>query len=172
VLLDSVKTTAMVFMILIGAHVFEPFLALSHIARDLAEGMAALRLGPAVVLAIVVAVYIVLGMFLEGFAMLVLTVPIVVPMLEAAGVQQMLGLATPDQLKIWFGVVVVIVLEMGLISPPVGINVYVVKGIAGDVPMRDIFAGIWPFFAAMLLCIAILCLFPEIVLILPDTMKR
>jgi len=172
VLLDSVKTTAMVFMILIGAHVFEPFLALSHIARDLAEGMAALNLGPAAVLALIVVVYLILGMFLEGFAMLVLTIPIVLPMLEAAGVQQFLGLAGPDQLRLWFGVVVVILLEMGLISPPVGINVFVVKGIAGEVPMREIFAGIWPFFAAMLLCIAILCVFPQIVLMLPDTMKR
>lgn len=172
VLLDSVKTTAMVFMILIGAHVFEPLLALSHIAHDLAEGMAASNLGPAAVLAVVVAVYLLLGMFLEGFAMLVLTIPIVVPMLEAAGVQQFLGLADADQLHLWFGVVVVILLEMGLISPPVGVNVFVVKGIAGEVPMREIFAGIWPFFAAMLLCIVLLCVFPQIALMLPDTMKR
>jgi tripartite ATP-independent transporter DctM subunit len=172
VLLDSVKTTAMVFMILIGAHVFEPFLALSHIARDLAEGMAAAELGAVAVLAAVVVVYVVLGMFLEGFAMLVLTIPIVVPMLEAAGGQQLLGLASPDQLRLWFGVVVVIVLEMGLISPPVGVNVFVVKGIAGDVPMREVFAGIWPFFAAMLLCIGLLCLFPQIALVLPETMRR
>ncbi|MGH7002902.1 MAG: TRAP transporter large permease, partial [Alphaproteobacteria bacterium] len=171
VLLESIKTTAMVFMILIGAHVFEPFLALSHIARDLAEGMASMRLAPAAILAVVVVVYIILGMFLEGFAMLVLTIPIVVPMLEAAGVPGMLGLATPDQFRIWFGVVVVILLEMGLISPPVGVNVYVVKGIAGDVPMREIFAGIWPFFVAMLICIGVLCLFPGIALMLPNTMK-
>jgi tripartite ATP-independent transporter DctM subunit len=172
VLLDSVKTTAMVFMILIGAHVFEPFLALSHIARDLAEAMAAAQLGPAAVLAVVVVVYIILGMFLEGFAMLVLTIPIVVPMLEAAGVQQFLGLASADQLRLWFGVVVVVLLEMGLISPPVGVNVFVVKGIAEGVPMREIFAGIWPFFAAMLLCLALLCAFPEIALVLPESMRR
>ena len=100
-----------------------------------------------------------LGTFLEGFAMLVLTLPIVFPVIVDLGFD-----------PIWFGVVMVIVLEMGLISPPVGVNVFVVKGIAEDVPMRQIFAGILPFWAAMLVCLVILVMFPEIALFLPNTM--
>jgi tripartite ATP-independent transporter DctM subunit len=172
VLLDTVKTSAMCFAILIGAHVFGPFLSLSHVAGDLAEFMARQNLGPAALLVILLAVYVVLGMFLEGFAMLVLTIPIVLPMIEKAGVGALLGIADEQQLKIWFGVAMVILLELGLISPPVGVNVFVVKGIAGDVPMRDVFAGIWPFFFAMIVCLVLLALFPSIALVLPNTMLR
>ena len=91
--------------------------------------------------------------------MLVLTLPIVHPLILALGYD-----------PIWFGVVMVIVLEMGLISPPVGVNVFVVKGIAGDVPMRNIFMGILPFWLAMGICLALLVVFPQIALFLPNTM--
>ncbi|MGH8683499.1 MAG: TRAP transporter large permease subunit, partial [Burkholderiales bacterium] len=111
------------------------------------------------VLAIVLCAYVVLGMFMEGLAMLVITLPIVFPLLTGLGFD-----------PIWFGVIVVIVLEMGLISPPVGINVFVVKGVAEDVPMGKIFVGILPFWAAMVVCVAILIAFPQIALILPNTM--
>ena len=113
------------------------------------------------VLGILLAAYIVLGMFLEGFAMLVLTLPIVHPIILTLGYD-----------PIWFGVVMIIVLEMGLISPPVGVNVFVVKGIAEDVPMAKIFAGILPFWIAMAVCLAILVAFPDIALFLPNTMIR
>ncbi len=103
--------------------------------------------------------YIVLGTFLEGFAMLVLTLPIVHPLILALGYD-----------PIWFGVMMVIVLEMGLISPPVGVNVFVVKGIAEDVPMSQIFIGIIPFWIAMAVCLMILMIFPDIALFLPSTM--
>lgn len=159
--LESVRTTALVFLILVGAHIFNPFLALTHIPTDLAELLVGMELPRLAVLAILLAAYIVLGMFLEGFAMLVLTLPIVHPIILTLGYD-----------PIWFGVVMVIVLEMGLISPPVGVNVFVVKGIAQDVPMTQIFAGILPFWIAMAACLAILVAFPDIALFLPDTMIR
>ncbi len=158
-LLQTVRTTAMVFLILIGAHIFSPFLALSRIPVDLANALTALALPALAVLAILLVVYILFGMFLEGFAILVLTVPIVFPIMVAMGYD-----------PIWFGIFMVIVLEMGLISPPVGINVFVIKGIAEDVPMVRIFAGILPFWAAMIVCVALLIAFPQIALILPNTM--
>jgi tripartite ATP-independent transporter DctM subunit len=158
-LLQTVRTTAMVFLILIGAHIFSPFLAMSRIPVDLASALTALALPSLAVLAVLLVAYIILGMFLEGFAILVLTVPIVFPIMVAMGYD-----------PIWFGIFMVIVLEMGLISPPVGINVFVVKGIAEDVPMYQIFAGILPFWAAMIVCIALLIAFPQIALILPNTM--
>jgi tripartite ATP-independent transporter DctM subunit len=160
-LLQTVRTTAMVFLILIGAHIFSPFLAMSRIPVDLANALVALALPPLAVLAVLLAAYIILGMFLEGFAILVLTVPIVLPIVLALGVD-----------PIWFGIFMVIVLEMGLISPPVGINVFVVKGVAEDVPMGKIFVGILPFWAAMVVCVILLIAFPQIALVLPNTMIR
>jgi tripartite ATP-independent transporter DctM subunit len=160
-LLQTVRTTAMVFLILIGAHIFSPFLALSRIPVDLANALTALALPAFAVLAVILVAYILLGMFLEGFAILVLTVPIVYPIMTGMGYD-----------PIWFGIFMVIVLEMGLISPPVGINVFVVKGIAEDVPMYRIFAGIMPFWIAMIVCVALVTAFPQIALLLPDTMIR
>jgi tripartite ATP-independent transporter DctM subunit len=159
-LLQTVRTTAMVFLILIGAHVFSPFLALSRIPVDLANTLSGFALPALAVLAVLLVAYLVMGMFLEGFAMMVLTVPIVFPIVQALGID-----------PIWFGIFMVIVLEMGLISPPVGINVFVVKGIAEDVPMGRIFAGILPFWLAMVLCIAMLVAFPQIALVLPNSMR-
>jgi len=159
VLLQTVRTTAMSFMILIGAHIFSPFLALTHIPGDLAELLIGLDIGPFGILAIILVAYVIMGTFLEGFAMLVLTLPIVFPLIVQLGFD-----------PIWFGVVMVIVLEMGLISPPVGVNVFVVKGIAADVPMGRIFAGILPFWLAMGVCLAVLILFPQIALFLPNSM--
>jgi tripartite ATP-independent transporter DctM subunit len=160
-LLDTVRTTALVFLILIGAHVLTPFLALTQIPADLATALKGLALPPLAVLLVILVIYVVLGMFLEGFAMLVLTLPIVFPIVTALGYD-----------PIWFGIFIVVVLEMGLISPPVGINVFVVKGVAGDVPMGQIFAGIIPFWIAMIVCVGLLVAFPQIALVLPDTMFR
>jgi tripartite ATP-independent transporter DctM subunit len=160
-LLQTVRTTAMVFLILIGAHIFSPFLALSRIPVDLANALVALGLPSLGVLGLILLAYVVLGMFLEGFAILVLTVPIVFPIVTALGYD-----------PVWFGIFMVIVLEMGLISPPVGINVFVVKGVAEDVPMGRIFAGILPFWLAMVACVLILVAFPQIALVLPNSMLR
>lgn len=160
-LLQTMRTTAMVFLILIGAQFFTPFLALSGIPGLLAESLSGLQVPPQMILFAVIALYIVLGMFLDGFAMLVLTMPIVFPIVTGLGYD-----------PIWFGVIVVILLEMGLITPPVGINVFVVKGLADDIPMRSIFVGVLPFWIAMVLCTGLLIAFPEIALFLPQTMIR
>ena len=159
VALKTVNTTAMLFLILIGAHIFSPFMAITHIPSDLAVLLTSLNLPPVGVLMIILATFVVMGTFLEGFAMLVLTIPIVHPIILTLGYD-----------PIWFGVVMVIVLEMGLISPPVGLNVFVVKAIAEEVPMRTIFAGILPFWVAMMFCLFILIAFPDIALLLPNKM--
>ncbi|MFP6712441.1 MAG: TRAP transporter large permease [Rhodospirillales bacterium] len=159
VVFQTLRTTATVFMILIGAHVFIPFMALTEIPEDLVTFLIGLDVGDLGILIIILVTYIALGTFLEGLAMLVLTLPIVYPLILELGLS-----------PIWFGVIVVIVLEMGLISPPVGVNVFVVRGIAPDVPMSTIFRGIWPFWFAMAACLAILVAFPQIALILPETM--
>mgnify|MGYP001969176362 CR=1 FL=1 len=159
VLLQTIRTTCLAFFILIGAHIFNPFMALTDIPSDLASLLLDANLPRTAIMLIIMLAYIVLGTFLEGFAMLVLTLPIIHPLIVELGYD-----------PIWFGVVIVIVIEMGLISPPVGVNVFVVKGIAEDVPLREIFGGIIPFWIAMAVCLVILLAFPEIALFLPDTM--
>ncbi len=159
VILQTLQTTATVFMILIGAFVFIPFMALTQIPTNIVGFLVGLDVGSLGVLIIILLTYIALGTFLEGLAMLVLTLHITFPVIIQLGID-----------PIWFGVVVVIVLEMGLISPPVGVNVFVVKSVAPDVPMGTIFRGIWPFWLAMGVCLAILIAFPEIALFLPNTM--
>ena len=155
----TLRSTATSFYILMGAFVFTPFVALSGIPTSLADWLTALNAEPIVVLIICLAFFIVLGTFLEGFAILILALPLVQPIMEGYGVDM-----------VWFGVLMVIVLEMGLISPPVGINVFVVKGIAPDVPLNTIFRGIWPFWFAMMAAIALLLAFPGIAMVLPDSM--
>ena len=156
-ILHTLRTTATVFMILIGAHVFIPFMALSGVPELIVEFLIGLDVGDLGIIIIILVTYAVLGTFLEGLAMLVLTLPIVFPLIEQL-----------DMSLIWFGVIIVIVLEMGLISPPVGVNVFVVKSIAPQIPMTRIFAGIWPFWIAMAICLAILVAFPQIALFLPE----
>jgi tripartite ATP-independent transporter DctM subunit len=158
---EAIKTFAMVYLIVIGAFLFNSFLALTQIPAELAQFVGTLDLTPLAVLILIVITYIVLGTFLEGFSMLVLTIPIVFPLILDLGYD-----------PIWFGVLLVVILEMSLISPPLGLNVFVVKGISDGVPMGEIFKGILPFWAAMLVCAAILIAFPDIALLLPETMIR
>jgi tripartite ATP-independent transporter DctM subunit len=156
---SSVVTTATVILILIGAHMINPFLALSHLPTYVGGALVALDLPVLGILALMLLVYLVLGCFLEGFAMLVLTLPIFFPVVLELGID-----------PIWFGVLVVLTLEMGLISPPVGINVFIVKSVAPNVSLTDIFRGVAPFWLAMLVTLIILIAFPQLSLFLPDTM--
>lgn len=160
ILLNTVRTTAMLYLIIIGASVFGPFLTLTHIPSTLGESLSHLGLGMYGTLLVIVLGYIVLGMFFDGLAMLVITLPIVFPIITGVGFD-----------PIWFGVIAVIVVEMGLITPPVGINVFVVKGLVPDVPMSTIFKGVLPFWFAMAACLLILTVFPEIALFLPGRMQ-
>jgi len=158
---STLRASGTLFLILFGAFVFKTFVGFTGITFSLAEwvelqGYSGLQIVIAFLL-----MFIVLGTFMEGFAILVLTVPLLQPILEPLGVDM-----------IWFGVLMVIVLEMGLISPPVGINVFVVKGIAQGVPLNTIFKGIWPFWFAMFGCIVLLLLFPSIATVLPNTMFK
>ncbi|MCG6113102.1 MAG: TRAP transporter large permease [Paracoccus sp.] len=156
---SSIVTTASVMLILIAAHLINPFIALSHLPAEVSGLLVTLDLGVYGTLLVILAIYLVLGCFLEGLAMLVLTLPIFMPVVLQLGID-----------PIWFGVLVVLTLEMGLISPPVGINVFIVKSVARNVPLADIFRGVTPFWFAMLLCLLILIAVPQIALWLPGMM--
>lgn len=155
-LMETGKTTAMIFLIIIGANIFSTFLGLARIPMVLAAFISSLAVPKAVVLAGIILVYVLLGCVMDCYAIMILTIPIILPIIEALQVD-----------TIWFGVLMVIVLEVGLITPPVGLNVFVLKGAAPGVPLVTIFKGIWPFLIAALLTIILLTLYPQIALFLP-----
>ncbi|MBT9382878.1 TRAP transporter large permease [Pseudooceanicola sp. CBS1P-1] len=157
--MDTVRTSAMLYMIVIGANVLNPFLALTNIPDALGHALEALGIGRYGTLIVILLSYVVLGMFLDGLAMLVITVPIYYPVIVALGFD-----------PIWFGVIAVIVIEMGMITPPVGLNVFVVKNVARSVPLATVFQGVTPFLIAMIVCILLIILFPDIALIIPNSM--
>lgn len=155
---DTVKTSAMLYFIVIGAHVLNPFLAVTQIPATLGRALETLGLGAYGTLFVIILAFIVLGMFLGGLSMLVVTIPIVFPVVTGLGFD-----------PIWFGVIVVLVIEMGMITPPVGLNVFVVKEVGIDVPMATIFKGVLPLLRAMAVCVLLIILFPQIALIILNT---
>lgn len=168
VILQTLKASATVFLIIIGAFIFIPFMSLTELPGQLVSLLTSLSIGDYGILLIIILIYMFLGMFLEGIAMLVLTIPVVLPIIAALDFGFDPSMA--DMKMIWFGIIVVVVLEMGMISPPVGLNVFVVKSIAPGVPMGQIFRGIWPFWFAMALMLLLLAVFPQIATFLPQTM--
>lgn len=155
-LLQTGRTTAMIFLIIIGANIFSTFLGLARLPMELADLIATLALPKLLILAGIILVFVLLGCVMDCYAIMILTVPIIFPVIEALHFD-----------PIWFGVLMVIVLEVGLITPPVGLNVFVLKASAPNVPLTVIFRGIWPFLIAAVLAIVIITIFPEIATFLP-----
>jgi len=160
-LTETTLTTAMIFLILIGANIFGYFLAVSQIPEWVIGRTTSLGMNRYLVLGVVCLVYMVLGCLMEGLAIMVITLPVIYPMMMNLGFD-----------PIWFGVVITLFMEMSLITPPVGMNVFLISGVARDVPMAVIFRGILPFFLAMVVCLVLLILAPQIALFLPGTMSR
>jgi TRAP-type C4-dicarboxylate transport system permease large subunit len=125
----------------------------------LAESVATLQLPRMIVLAIILLVFVMLGCVMDCFAIMILMVPILFPVIQAMNFD-----------PIWFGVIMVIVLEVGLITPPVGLNVFVIKGAVPTVSITTIFQGVWPFLIAAIVCIAAIIVFPQIALFIPSKM--
>jgi C4-dicarboxylate transporter, DctM subunit len=162
-LYETLRTSCMVMMLIAGAVVFGKFMAVTRIPFNIAEWIEHLNLSPLLVLSLIVLVYFVGGCFMDSLALVMLTVPIFFPLILQMGYD-----------PIWFGIIIVMVTEMGVITPPVGINVYVVYGVTlalkQDIRLESIFKGILPFLAAILVGIVIIALFPQIVLFLPNLM--
>jgi tripartite ATP-independent transporter DctM subunit len=156
---ETLRTTAMIFLILVGAEIFTLFLGLTRLPMTMADSIASWELPPLVVLVGILCLYVVLGCVLDGLAMIVLTIPVLFPLIEAMGFD-----------PIWFGVLMMIVLEIGLITPPVGMNVFVIRGVAKDVPLSTIFRGVVPFIGASVLAIALILLLPQVALFIPEHM--
>ncbi len=160
-LLEATRISVLVLFLVAGANVFSYFLALSTIPATVSAWMAALQVSKYVVLIIIVVIYLMLGCFLDAISMMVLTMPVIFPVVKTLGFD-----------PIWFGVVCVIMMEAGLITPPVGLNVYTLAGVVKDVPMSTIFRGSMPFLFAMLAVTILITLFPGIALYLPSMMGR
>jgi len=157
VLSETARTTAMMFFVLMGALIFAEFISFSGMPEGLVEIVSGAGLPPLGVLALMMLIYLVLGCILDSLAMILLTVPVFFPIVIALGYD-----------PIWFGILVVVVVEIGLITPPIGLNVFVLKAMLPDVPASRIFRGVVPFIAADIVRLAILLVFPPIALILPQ----
>jgi C4-dicarboxylate transporter, DctM subunit len=158
-LVESIRTTAAIFLILFGAVLFGFFLAVTQTPQHLTTSLIELGLGPYQTLALILLVYLFLGCVLDPLAMIVLTIPIVFPVITAFGFD-----------PIWFGVVVVIAVELALITPPIGLNVYVINSVVRDVGLPTIFRGVLPFVATDVVRLTLLVLFPGLALFLPGRM--
>ena len=153
---SSIRTSCMLFVIIIGANLFSSFMVQTQFPTMLADGASALNLSAPVVMIMIVSAYIVMGCFLEGIGMVLITVPVFLPLVVKFGYD-----------PIWFSILVVIVVEVGLIHPPVGMNLFVIQAQAPDVRITSIYRGIVPFLIAPLVLIVILFLFPSLALWLP-----
>jgi tripartite ATP-independent transporter DctM subunit len=159
-LADTTKISCMIMVIVTGAVIFGHFMAITRIPYMLADYVSSLPLPPHAIIGVIILVYLVGGCFMDALAMIMLTIPIFFPVVQALGFD-----------PIWFGVVIVLITEMGVITPPVGINVYVVYGVARDVPLEKIFRGVFPMLIALFVCNLLLILFPQIALWLPGFMR-
>lgn len=157
---STTRISCMVMVIVAGATVFGHFMAVTRVPFEISDWVANLPLPNFAIMLVIILIYLLGGCFMDAFAMIMLTIPIFFPVAEGLGYD-----------PIWFGVVIVLISEMGVITPPVGINVYVVYGVAEDVPLEVIFKGVLPMLLALLVCNIIILLFPQIALFLPGLMR-
>jgi len=158
-LIESSITTGMIFIVTIGALVFSNFITIAGLTSAMTEWITGLNATPIHIILAICLIYIVMGCVFDTLAMLILTVPVFVAILKPLGVD-----------LIWFGIIVIIVVELGLITPPIGMNVFVVNSVVPDVRVWTIFDGIWPFLIAMLVCLALILTFPWLATGLPSLM--
>jgi len=165
-LISTGMTSALIFLILFGAGVFNAFLGFSQMPLKAAQAIQESGLAPMVLLLILVFVYILLGMVMDSLSMILLTVPIFWPIISG------LDFGMPvDDVRLWFGVISLIVIEVGLITPPVGLNVFIINSMAKDVPMLQTFRGVVPFLISDATRVGLVMLFPVISLFLPHAMR-
>jgi C4-dicarboxylate transporter, DctM subunit len=153
------EQTGMIFLILLGAEMYNAFLARTNMPQIMASWVAGLGYSPYLIMVIIVAIYILLGCLMDSLSMLLLTIPIFFPVVMGLN----FGMSA-EHTAIWFGILALIVVELGLIHPPVGLNVYVISTIAKDVPMMDTFKGILPFLAAEFVRVGLIIAFPILTL--------
>ena len=158
-ILETAQLTAMIILMTAGAFVFSTMITVSKLSFALSQFVVDLELSRYVIMIVIIIIYMILGMVTDILACILLTVPTIFPVVKALGFD-----------PIWFGVVTVIIIEMGFMTPPLGMNVFLFSAVT-KVPISTIFRGVIPFVAGLLLCVLITMFFPEIVTFLPGTMK-
>ena len=158
-LVDAASTTGMIYLMLIGANVLSYFVTASRLPEVTVAAVQQLSVPPIAILALLLAIYIVLGAIFEEVSVMLITLPFVLPLVVGYGYS-----------PVWWGIINVIVIEIGMIAPPIGLNVFVVQSLARDVPMKTVYRGILPFFYALLLTLALLLAFPPLTMWLPATL--
>ena len=161
-LLETAQATGMIFLILISAEIFNSFLAVSQVTTALADALAASGLAPMSIMVGIVLVYLILGCVMDSLAMILLTVPVFFPLVTGLGFGY-----TEEGIAVWFGILAVIAVEIGLITPPIGLNVYVINALDGRTRLSESFRGVVPFVLSALVLLAIVLSFPAICLWLP-----
>jgi tripartite ATP-independent transporter DctM subunit len=156
ILASSIKESTMLLLIIGMSLLYSYVMSYLHISQSAAQWVVDMHLSRWVLLAVILFMVVVLGFFLPPVSIILMTAPIILPPLRTAGFD-----------LIWFGIVMTIVMEMGLIHPPVGLNIFVIKNIAPDIPLRDVIVGVMPFVALMFVAIVLLCVFPSIATMLP-----
>jgi TRAP-type C4-dicarboxylate transport system permease large subunit len=149
----------MILLLIVGVMIFQFFLIRTGLPFEASLWITDLEINPKLIVALMLVIYIPLGMFLDGISMMAITLPVYVPVVQSLGFN-----------PIWFGILVTIMCEVGLVTPPIGINVYVMKAVAPEVPMQTIFKACIPFLVMLFIGIAIIFFFPDIATVLPNMM--
>jgi C4-dicarboxylate transporter DctM subunit len=158
---DTTKTTAMIFVIVIGAMIFGAFMTISGLPAALVNFLGDVNIPPLGILVLILVIYVFLGCIMDTLALTLITLPIIFPLIISLNFD-----------PVWFGILYTINVEMALVTPPIGINVFIISGMAKDIPMYTIFRGVLPFLVAMVVCTALVIAFPQIALFLPGTMIK
>ncbi len=165
-LLGTAQQSAMIFLILFGAEIFNAALALSQLPQQVAQAVAESGWSPFLVLTAMLVIYLVFGCIMDSLSMILLTIPIFFPVISALD----FGMGA-EETAIWFGVLTLIVVEVGLITPPVGLNVFIINAMAPDVPITQTYRGVLPFLASDIVRVVLLVSFPAIALALPRLLQ-
>ena len=161
-LLETARTSGMIFLVLLGAELLRIFMARAGVPQAAAEALQTSGLSPLAIMGLIIVIFLVFGCLMDSLSMVILAVPFFWPVVSGLDY----GLS-PDELKSWFGVIILVVVELGLITPPVGLNVFIINSLAPDVPMRETFKGVMPFFVSEMVRVGLLLAFPAITLALP-----
>jgi C4-dicarboxylate transporter, DctM subunit len=160
VLVESARTTAMLFTLIIAATIFANFVNFTSMPGDLKDWIVGLKVSPVMIITAMMLIYVVLGTVMEELTMVLLTIPLFFPIVTALGFD-----------PVWFGVLIVMIVQIGLISPPVGMNMFVINTLLPKVGLGKIFRGCWPFTVVMVAVLALLIAFPQLSMWLPSLMK-
>jgi tripartite ATP-independent transporter DctM subunit len=168
---ESAAASGMIYVMIMGALIFTYFLNLGRVPEALVQAIADLNLPPLVIVFVLLAAYLALGAIFDEISAMLITLPLVLPVIQKLGATMMPGVS-PEMVAVWWGIVNVVIIELGMIIPPIGIIVFILHGLAPQIAMRKIYRGVMPFILADLLLLAVLTLFPAIALWLPRVLPN